>query len=208
VNVDQAERRPGWVVGIGASAGGVDALIHVVRALPADFPAAVCVVVHLPASGRSLLAPILSRHTGLQVLLAAEDQVLQAGRIYVAPNDRHLILTGGHLRLGSGPKENGVRPAVDVMLRTLAATYGPQAIAVILSGALGDGTAGVVAVREAGGLVLIQAPQDATVASMPERALHALGSADAVLDAAAIGEALARLGDRPHALALQPEVVE
>jgi two-component system chemotaxis response regulator CheB len=180
-------------VGIGASAGGVDALIRVVRRLPRDYPAAVCVVLHLPSSGRSLLAPILDRQTELEVVEAAEDQVLQPGRIYVAPNDRHLILADGHLQLDRGPKENGVRPAVDVMLRTLAAAYGPSAIAVILSGALGDGTAGAVAVREAGGVVVIQDPEDATVASMPESALRALGQADAVLDAGAIGPALARL---------------
>jgi two-component system chemotaxis response regulator CheB len=127
------------------------------------------------------------------VIEAGDDQGLMPGRVYVAPNDRHLILTDGHLQLDRGPKENGVRPSVDVMLRTLAVAYGSRAIAVILSGALGDGTAGAVAVRQAGGLVLIQDPEDATVASMPESALRAVGSADAVLQASEIGPALARL---------------
>jgi two-component system chemotaxis response regulator CheB len=181
------------VVGIGASAGGVDALIRLVRELPEDFAAPICVVVHLPASGRSLLAPILSRHTRLAVFPAADEQLIEPGRIYVAPNDRHLIVEEGRLRLDRGPKENGVRPAVDVMLRTLAAAYGPRAVAVILSGALGDGAAGVVAVRNAGGTVVVQQPDDATVPSMPEAALAAVGGADAVLDASAIGVALARL---------------
>ncbi len=181
------------VVGIGASAGGVDALIRVVRQLPPDFGAAICIVLHVPSSGRSLLAPILGRHTDLEVVEAQDAQRLQPGCVYVAPNDRHLMLSDGQLRLDRGPKENGVRPAVDVLLRTLAAAYGPRAIAVILSGALGDGTAGAVAVREAGGVVVIQDPEDATVASMPESALRALGDPDAVLDAARIGTELARL---------------
>jgi two-component system chemotaxis response regulator CheB len=181
------------VVGIGASAGGVEALIRLVRQLPASFPAAICIVLHVPSSGRSLLAPILGRNTELQVIEAGDDQELMPGRVYVAPNDRHLILADGHLRLDRGPKENGVRPSVDVMLRTLATAYGPRAIAVILSGALGDGTAGAIAVRQAGGLVVIQDPEDATVASMPETALRAVGRPDALLQASEMGPALNEL---------------
>jgi two-component system chemotaxis response regulator CheB len=184
---------PARVVGIGASAGGVDALIRVVRQLPADFPAAICVVLHLPSSGRSLLSSILGRHTELEVLEAGDDQPLRAGRVYVAPNDRHLMVADGRLRLDRGPKENGVRPSVDVMLRTLAASRGSGAIAVILSGALGDGTTGAVAVRNSGGLVLVQNPEDATVPSMPESALRAERDADAVLQASENGPAHARL---------------
>ena len=189
----EGARAPGGVVGIGASAGGVDALIRVVRDLPADFGAAICVVLHVPSSGRSLLAPILRRHTRLEVVEAQEGAALRAGCIYVAPNDRHLTVVGGRVRLDRGPKENAVRPAVDVLLRTLAAGYGSRAIAVVLSGALGDGSAGALAVRQAGGLVVVQDPEDATVASMPESALRAAGGADEVLPAAAIGPALARL---------------
>lgn len=187
------ERTPRGVVGIGASAGGVDALIRVVRDLPADFGAAICIVLHVPSSGRSLLAPILGRHTRLEVVEAQDGDALRAGRVYVAPNDRHLTVSGGRVRLDRGPKENGVRPAVDVLLRTVASSSGAQAVAVILSGALGDGSAGALAVRQAGGVVIVQDPEDATVASMPESALRAVGGADEVLAAAAIGPALARL---------------
>jgi two-component system chemotaxis response regulator CheB len=191
----QAERggAPARVIGIGASAGGVDALIRLVRHLPAQLPAAICVVLHVPSSGRSLLAPILGRQTELEVVEAQDGITLAAGRIYVAPNDRHLIIADGHVRLDRGPKENGVRPAVDPMLRTLAAAYGARAIAVILSGALGDGSAGAVAVRSAGGAVIVQDPDDATVASMPESALRAVGQADATLRASAIGPAIAQM---------------
>lgn len=195
MDLTDAERggAPARVIGIGASAGGVDALMRLVRKLPADLSAAICVVLHVPSSGRSLLAPILGRHTDLQVVEAQDGEPLAAGRVYVAPNDRHLMLADGEVRLDRGPKENGVRPAVDPMLRTLAASYGPHSVAVILSGALGDGSAGVVAVREAGGAVIVQDPDDATVPSMPESALRAVGSADAVLQASEIGPALERM---------------
>jgi two-component system, chemotaxis family, protein-glutamate methylesterase/glutaminase len=186
---------PGCVVGIGASAGGVDALIQVIRGLPKDFPAAVCIVLHVPPSGRSLLAQILSRQTDLAVVEAEDGQPLRPGGVYVAPNDRHLMLFDGYLQLDRGPKENGVRPSVDVTLRTVAAAYGPRSVAVVLSGALGDGSAGALAVRQAGGSVIIQDPQEALVASMPESAVRAVGRPDAVLPAAEIGPALAALAE-------------
>ena len=191
----EAERggTPACVVGIGASAGGVDALNRLVRRLPADLPAAICVVLHVPSSGRSLLAPILARHTDLDVVEAEDGAQLVAGRAYVAPNDRHLVVDDGHVRLDRGPKENGVRPAVDPMLRSLASAYGSRAIAVILSGALGDGSTGAAAVRNAGGTVIVQDPEDATVPSMPKSALRAVGEAEAVLAVSDIGAALARM---------------
>ena len=181
------------MVGVGASAGGVDALIQIVSALPADLTAAVCIVLHVPATGRSMLAPILDRLTSLEVGVAADGEPLRPGRVYVAPPDRHLTVTAGRLALGRGPKENGVRPAVDTMLRSLAATYAEHAVAVVLSGALGDGSAGARAVKQAGGVVIVQDPEDATVPSMPESAIRAVGDVDAVLTAPEIGPALGRL---------------
>ena len=185
----------GRVVGIGASAGGIDALIRLLRHLEPDVPAALLVVLHVPATGRSLLAPILDRHTDLEVKVAEDGEALVRGRVYVAPPDRHLIVDDGRLRLERGPKENAVRPAVDPMLRSLASWYGPDAVAVVLSGALGDGSSGAVAVKLAGGTVIVQDPDDATVPSMPESALQAVAQPDAVLSATAIGKALSELGD-------------
>jgi two-component system, chemotaxis family, protein-glutamate methylesterase/glutaminase len=191
-----AERgRPARVVGIGASAGGVDALIRLVRHLPADLPAAICIVLHVPATGRSLLAPILDRVTELAVAVAVDGEPLVCGRIYVAPPDRHLTVAEGQVRLDRGPKENAVRPAVDPMLRSLAAAYGERSVAVVLSGALGDGSSGAVAVKQAGGTVIVQDPDDATVPSMPTSALRAVGDVDAVLRSHEIGTALLELAD-------------
>jgi two-component system chemotaxis response regulator CheB len=185
----------GRVVGIGASAGGVDALIRLLRDVDADISAALLVVLHVPATGRSVLAPILDRHTALDVRVAEHGEALASGRVYVAPPDRHLVVEDGRIRLERGPKENAVRPAVDPMLRSLATSYGESAVAVVLSGALGDGSSGALAVKLAGGIVIVQDPDDATVPSMPESAKRAVGKADAVLAAEAIGPALARLAD-------------
>jgi two-component system, chemotaxis family, protein-glutamate methylesterase/glutaminase len=196
VDQHEAERGdPARVVGIGASAGGVDALIRLVRHLPAELPAAICVVLHVPATGRSLLAQILDRVTDLAVAVAVDGEPLLPGRIYVAPPDRHLTVTDGRLQLGRGPKENAVRPAVDPMLRSLAAVYGDRAVAVVLSGALGDGSSGALAVKQAGGAVIVQDPRDATVPSMPESALRVVGDVDAVLPSGDIGLMLIRLAD-------------
>ncbi len=93
----------------------------VVRTLPAELSAAICVVLHVPATGRSLLAPILDRQTALEASVPSDGEPLRPGRLYVAPPDRHLTVGAGRLALGRGPKENGVRPAVDPMLRSLAA---------------------------------------------------------------------------------------
>jgi two-component system, chemotaxis family, protein-glutamate methylesterase/glutaminase len=193
VDRDPAERGLTRVVGVGASAGGVDALIRIVRTLPADLPAALCIVLHVPATGRSLLAPILDRQTPLAVRVPEDGEGLRPGCVYVAPPDRHLTVAAGRAELGRGPKENGVRPAVDPMLRSLAAAFGEHAVAVVLSGALGDGSAGALAVKQAGGAVIVQHPDDATVPSMPESAIRAVVDVDAVLTATEIGHELGRL---------------
>jgi two-component system, chemotaxis family, protein-glutamate methylesterase/glutaminase len=185
---------PSLVIGMGASAGGIEALRAVLGRLPADFDAAVCVVLHLPAGGKSLLAPILDRATPLDAAVALDGEPLEAGRVYVAPADRHLLVEEGRISLSDGPKENGTRPAVDPMLRTLAGSYGPRAVAVILSGALGDGSAGAAAVAGAGGAVIVQDPAEAAVPSMPESALRAVADAS-VLPADQVGAALAKLAD-------------
>jgi two-component system chemotaxis response regulator CheB len=181
------------LIGIGASAGGIEALIRLVRGLPPDLPAAVLVVLHIPATGSSVLPAILARHCPLPVQQAGDGQTLRAGEVLVAPPDCHLRAVDGRVRLERGPKENGVRPAVDPMLRSVAAAAGDRGIAVILSGALGDGADGAATVAAAGGTVLVQDPADAIVPSMPERTLQAVGGAARALRALDIGHELGRL---------------
>lgn len=183
---------PARVIGIAASAGGVEALRKVVSGLPADLPAAVCVVLHIPATGRSLLAPILDRDSAMPVVLAEIGQELLAGTIYVAPADRHLLVRGRRIELSLGPKENGVRPAADPLFRSLARSWGSRAIAVVLSGALDDGSAGAAWISEAGGTVVVQDPKTAIMPGMPEAAMAAT-TADHILPLNAIGGELTRL---------------
>jgi two-component system chemotaxis response regulator CheB len=183
-------------IGVGASAGGLDALIRLVRSLPDDLDAPILVVLHLAPTGRSRLPEILGRNTALDVRVAEDGMPLERGTIHVAPADRHLLVRDGRMLLERGPKENGSRPAVDPMLRTLAAEFGSGAIAVILSGALGDGSAGARAVARAGGAVLVQDPADATISSMPETALAAAGPVARVLRADELGVELGRLAQQ------------
>jgi two-component system chemotaxis response regulator CheB len=198
--VSPAERAlPGRVVAIAASAGGVEAIRTVVAALPADFPAAVCVTLHIPSTGRSLLAPILDRDSPLAAVVAADGMALRAGTIYVAPADHHLLIGRDSVQLGRGPKENGTRPAADPMFRSLAASWGPRGIAVVLSGALDDGSAGAVTVSRSGGAVIVQDPDDALVPGMPSSAIAA-DTPERILPAADIAGVLVELvGERlPH----------
>jgi two-component system chemotaxis response regulator CheB len=187
---------PRRVVGIAASAGGVEAIRRVVGELPSDFPAAICVTLHIPATGRSLLAPILDRDSAMLAVVASDGLPLRAGVIYVAPADHHLLVGRETVQLTRGPKENGSRPAADPMFRSLAQNWGPCAVAVVLSGALDDGSAGAVAVSGAGGVVIVQDPHDALVPSMPSNAIAA-DSPERVLPVEEIAVALRQLLGEP-----------
>jgi len=183
---------PTRLIVIGASAGGLQPLRTVIEALPAQLAATVLVVVHVSATGTSVLPHILSRAGTLRVETAQDGLALRPGQLTVAPPDRHLVVEDGHVRLLRGARENGHRPAIDPLFRSAAEGYGAACCGVLLSGARDDGTAGLAEVKRHGGVALVQEPQEAQYGDMPANAI-AGAAVDAVLPAAAIGPALVRL---------------
>jgi len=163
---------------IGGSAGAHAALRKILARLPADLPAAVLVATHLAPGSRSVLADMLARDSALPVRPAADGDPVRPGQVQVAVPNRHLLLGAGDvLRLSAGPRENGVRPAVDPLFRAAARWAGPRVIGVVLSGSLDDGAAGLATVTARGGAALVQDPGDARFPGMPRAALAAVPSA-------------------------------
>jgi two-component system, chemotaxis family, protein-glutamate methylesterase/glutaminase len=184
------------IIVIGASAGGIPALTTLVRDLPPDFPAAILIVVHIPASAVSRLPEILSRAGPLPATPAQHGEAIVPGRLYVAVPDRHLIVHQGWIELARGPRENHARPAIDPLFRSAARVYGPRVVGVVLSGALYDGSMGLLAVKTRGGTAIIQDPQDAAFESMPKSAMRAV-DADYVVPVAELARLLIELVQDP-----------
>ena len=160
------------IVVIGASSGGIEALEALTRELPADLPASLFVVVHLAAFSPFLLPKLLNRHGRLMAVETQNGMTIQPGRIYVAPPDQHLLIRPGHVHLTRGPRENLSRPAVDPLFRTAAESYGRRVIGIILTGNLDDGSSGLLAVKQRGGVAIVQDPDDSRFPSMPLAALR------------------------------------
>jgi two-component system chemotaxis response regulator CheB len=168
---------PRGLVVVGASAGGVEALRTLVSGLSAGFDGAVCIVLHIPRSGTSALPGILSRSGPLPAAHATDGCQLEAGRVYVAPTNLHLLVAQRRLRLSHGPAENGHRPAIDPMFRSAARGWGAAVVGVVLSGTRDDGAYGLSIVARHGGSGLVQDPEEALYPSMPQRALDVMPQA-------------------------------
>lgn len=191
------------IIVVGASAGGVEALLQLVPNLPPDLPAAIFIVLHIPAHGTSVLPDILNRaikkrqkNSLLKAVHAQDNEKIVHGRIYIAPADRHLLVKDGYVSLARGPKENGHRPAVDTLFRTAARAYGRRVVGVVLSGSLDDGTAGLVAVKQRGGVAVVQNPDEALYSGMPGHAIESV-EVDYVLPVAEIAPVLVKLAHQP-----------
>lgn len=204
------------VIVIGASAGGVEAISRLVGDLPRDIRASICVVLHI-SRGRSLLPEILTRAGRLPAAHPIDHEPLQYGRIYVGAPDHHLVIEKGTVRSVHTASENGVRPAVDPLFRSAAREYGSRVVGVILTGSLDDGTAGVAAVKEAGGITIAQDPDEAASPGMPRSAVNS-GFVDHVLPLRDIPVLIAALVEEdapevprsygPHVRAMEPDLAE
>ncbi|MFN2465233.1 MAG: chemotaxis protein CheB [Candidatus Dormibacteria bacterium] len=161
------------VIAMGASAGGVESLGRVLERLPADLDAAVLVVLHTAATRtESHLAEIFDRRAAIEVATAQDGERLRPARVLVARPDRHLCVQDGRVWLDGGPRVNGHRPAVDVLFKSVAASHGAGAIGVVLTGNLDDGSLGLLAIRQAGGIGIVQEPSEAPYPGMPEAAIR------------------------------------
>ncbi len=177
------------IVVIGASAGGVRALRTLVRGLPADLQAALFVVLHTPSGEKSLLPEILSSAGPFPALPAQEGSIIENGRIYVAPSNRHMLIERGRVRVVFSPRENLFRPAIDPLFRSAASAYGSRVIGILLSGTLDDGCDGLDEIKQRGGFAIVQKPSDAEFPDLPLNAMQRV-NVDRVLPVAEIARLL------------------
>ena len=199
---------------IGASAGGISALLHIAGKLPADLAAAILIVVHTGADSPGILHQLLSRAGPVPASVALDGKPLQLGNIYIAPPDFHLLIKDQRLRVARGPKENGFRPAVDPLFRTAARNFGERVVGIVLSGGLDDGTDGLRIIKECGGIAIAQNPEEAEFPSMPASAIRnvavdhiaRLDDISALIERYADGNVLKRSRMRPTAD--RPDVAE
>jgi two-component system chemotaxis response regulator CheB len=193
---DSDDRSKPDVVVMAASAGGLKALSQVLNHLPGDFPAAILIVQHVDPNHRSLMAEILGRRTKLEVKQAEEGDTLGAGKVFIAPPNRHLLLTGDRtLALSESLPVNFLRPAADLLFESAASVCKAHAVAVVLSGTGRDGASGVSAIKRMGGVVIAQSVNSSEFSGMPGSAIQT-GDVDRVLPLEEIADALVAITSR------------
>jgi two-component system chemotaxis response regulator CheB len=163
------------IIVMGGSAGSIEVVSKILADMPDDMCTAMFVVVHSGESAPGFLVDIFSKTSKLPVQYAIDREPIELGRVYVAPADRHLLIKPGEMRVILGPKENNFRPALDPLFRTAATTYTSRVIGVVLSGSLDDGTHGLLQIKRAGGATVVQSPDDASHAGMPQSAIERVG---------------------------------
>jgi two-component system, chemotaxis family, protein-glutamate methylesterase/glutaminase len=194
VDTDQTDQAPPYgIVAIASSAGGITALGRVLGGFPAQMPVPIVVVQHLDPRHQTIIAEVMRRRTSLETKLAVDGERIVAGKIHIAPPNRHLLVNhDGTVSLTSSELVHFVRPSADLLFESVAANYGPAALACVLTGSGSDGAMGVTAIKSRGGSVIVQDPQSAEFKGMPEAAVAA-GVADFVLPLEEVAPVICRL---------------
>ncbi|WP_447983022.1 chemotaxis protein CheB [Nitrospira sp. Nam74] len=167
-----ADRIPRDIIVIGASAGGVEALIGIFAGLPAALPAVVAAVIHRSPIYNLHLGPVLGRRATMTVREPEDGEAITAGTIYLAPRDHHMVFTDKHIELNRGPKEHFTRPAIDPLFISAARHYGERVVGLLLSGGGDDGVAGLISIKHGQGVSIVQDPHEAKMPAMPMNALR------------------------------------
>ncbi len=172
--------------------------MRLMRDLPADLAAALCIVLHVAPGSPSMLADILSRAGKLPCRAARDGEPLRQGVVLVAPPDHHLTIEDSRVRVTAGPRENGHRPSIDLLFRSAAGAFGSRVAGVVLSGTRNDGSAGLAVIKAAGGGTIVQDPDDALYSGMPTSAIANV-TVDAIVPAAALANTIAAMvrGEEP-----------
>ena len=191
------------IIVIGGSAGALPAVKQIFSAVTSPLDGAVFIVIHFPEDKISYLPKILGKKSVMPALHASDGCVIEKGKIYIAPPARHMIIKEGKTFLSDGPKENRFRPSIDVLFRSAATAYGPMVTGIILSGALDDGVAGLIAIKKSGGATIVQDPTDAIMDGLPLNALKNVKE-DYCLPAAKISAVLKIICDnKPKEVAMK-----
>ena len=181
---------------IGGSSGSIDVLLHLLPALQPALPFAILIVVHRKNTTDSALAQLLSHRCSLPLVEVDDKEPIRAGTVYLAPADYHVLLEqDGTFSLDDSEKVHYSRPSIDVSFESAADVYGPSVAAILLSGANMDGTNGLAAIKQAGGITVVQQPETAQVAFMPQQAIDNV-PIDYVLDVPQLVDLVNRLGLR------------
>ncbi|RYZ29164.1 MAG: chemotaxis protein CheB [Chitinophagaceae bacterium] len=185
------------IIVIGASAGGLEAILQIVKVLPADFPASIFIVIHLSPYSPSQLPKIINRAGSLPAIHPKDGDPIEPGTIYIAPPDHHMVLEKENkVLVRKGPKENRFRPCIDALFRSAALVFGPRVVGVVLSGLLDDGTSGMWSIHRNGGTTIVQDPDEAQFPQMIQNVLQYV-EVDHVLPTPQIFGLLTRLaGDK------------
>jgi two-component system chemotaxis response regulator CheB len=186
------------IVVIGASAGGFEALKQLFTQLPGEIEASFFVVLHISPTSPSYLASLLNKASPLTVKNPEDEEKIQKRHVYVAPPDHHLLVKQDYIRLYRGPRENRHRPAVDPLFRSAAVAYNLQVLGIVLSGLLDDGSSGLLAIQQCGGITMVQDPTDAQYPDMPRNAIAAVQEVDYQLPVAQMADAIVKITQTPN----------